>query len=100
MPDKPTRLQKRFSDVLEGQLGKDFIIINPHSFEHTRMGFTLKEDHYPAKLVALGDDFVVMVLRFEHGHGDEAQAEPTEQYIPLMQIKRISLMRSNRYIHL
>ena len=100
MSNAPTHLDKTFRDILESHLGKEFTIINPESYEETGIGHRLQADWYPAKLVAIGTDFVVLVLRFQHGGGKSATTEPVEQYIPIQKIKRLSLMKSERFLHL
>ena len=100
MIDAPTKLDKSFHAVLESMVGKEFTVINPESFEETGMGHSVKLDWYPAKIAAIGDDFVVLVLRFKHGSGKHASSEPVEQYIPLARIKRLSRLKGKRYIHL
>lgn len=96
----PTKLDKNFLAILESHVGQDFTIVNPQSYEETGLGHAIRPDWYKGKLVATGQDFIVLVLRFEHGGGKNATSEPTEQYVPLGQIKRISIMKSGRYLHL
>lgn len=96
----PTKLDKSFLAVLESHVGHEFTIVNPQSYEETGIGHAIRPDWYKGKLVATGPDFVVLVVRFEHTGGKNATAEPAEQYVPLSQIKRISILKSGRYLHL
>ena len=96
----PTKLERSFLTVLEGHVGHEFTVINPQSFEETGIGHAIREDWYTAKLVATGHDFVVLVLRFEHGSGKGSSSEPAEQYVPIRHIKRLSILKSGRYLHL
>lgn len=98
--DPPTKLDKSFLSVLESHVGHDFTVINPESYQETGLGHAIREDWYPAKLAATGHDFVVLVQRFEHGTGKNATSEPVEQYLPISRIKRISILRSGRYLHI
>jgi hypothetical protein len=97
-PDAPTKMDKSFMSILESHVGHDFMIVNPESYEETGLGHTIKSDWYPGKLVATGNDFIVIVVRFQHGKN--AADEHAEQYVPLSRVKRISILRSGRFLHL
>ena len=45
-------------------------------------------------------DYLIVITEFSHGAGKKAQKEPVKQYIPINRIKRISLMRTERLIHI
>ena len=100
MTEVTSQLHKSFRDLLTSHVGKEFTIVNPQSFEESGVGHHLVQNWYPSKLVAVGDDFIVLVLHFQHGAGKHATKEPMEQYVPIAHIKRISLMHSARYLHL
>ncbi|MEZ5966892.1 MAG: hypothetical protein R3F56_23835 [Planctomycetota bacterium] len=95
----PTKLDKSFLDVLDSHVGHEFTIVNPQSYEETGLGHAIRPDWYKGKLVATGPDFVVLVVRYEHT-GKDAVPEHAEQYVPLSQIKRISILKSGRFLHL
>ena len=97
----PTIHSGSFRDLLQEHLGKLFLIANPESFEETGLGGnTIQAGWYRAKLVGLGDDYLIVISEFSHGTGKHAQKEPVKQFIPIGHIKRISLMRSERLIHI
>ena len=54
---------------------------------------------YKAKITFVGEDYFELLTEFHHKRG-ETQKEPVKQYIPIDKIKRVSLMRSERLIHL
>lgn len=96
----PTKMDKSILSVLESHVGHEFTVINPESYEETGLGHALKADWYPAKLVATGADFIVLVLRFQHGSGKHKTEEHAEQYLPISRIKRVTFLKSGRYLHL
>jgi len=100
MTSAPTILEKQFRSVLESHLGKTFMVINPETFQETGVGHAIQHDWYRGKLVAIGDDFIVLVLQFQHGGGKNAKLEPVEQYVPLHHIKRVSILKHDRFLHL
>lgn len=99
-PFKPTITSGTFRDLLEEQLGKIFMIANPESHEETGFGHKIEAGWYKAKLLGLGADYLIVLTEFTHGSGKKAAKEPVKQYIPLHRIKRVSLMRTERLLHL
>ncbi len=95
----PTIKEGDFRALLEEHLGKLFLIANPESFEETGLGHKIQAGWYRAKLVGLGADYLIVITEFSHGTGKKAEKEPVKQFIPIAHIKRISLMRSERLIH-
>lgn len=90
---------RRFVEVLRAMAGKVITVVNPESYEDAPMGSRLTTGFYKAKLVAVGDDFITLATEFQHKKGEKAK-EPVRQFVPLDRIKRISVMRSDRIIHL
>ncbi len=89
-----------FRQILERHLGKEFMVVNPESFEDSAFGHQLHAAWYHAKLVALGIDFAVLVMEYQHGSGKSATKEPCEMYVPMAKIRRVSIMKSERILHI
>ena len=99
-PFEPTFASGDFRDMLKEHLGKIFMIANPESFEETGLGHKITAGWYKAKLLGLGDDYLIVLTEFTHGGGKNAVKEPVKQFIPISRIKRLSLMRTERLIHI
>ena len=89
----------QFADVLKSLIGQIVTMVNPESFEDAPMGSRLTTGFYRAKVLAVGGDFLTVATEFVHKKGEKAK-EPVKQFIPLHQVKRISLMKSDKLIHL
>ena len=96
---EPVHEDRSFSDVLKAHLGEVFLIANSESFEESGFGHQIAAGWYRARLAGLGHDFLIVHTEFAHGAGKHAVKEPVKQYIPLARVKRISLMRSERILH-
>jgi hypothetical protein len=88
-----------FSDVLKAMVGQVVTVVNPESFEDAPMGSRLTTGFYRAKLLAVGSDFISLATEFHHKKGDKAK-EPVKQFIPFTSIKRLSVMKSDKLIHI
>ncbi len=99
-PFTPTIEDKHFVDVLKDHLGKVFTIANSESFEKTGLGHEISASSYPARLVGVGRDYVIMMIEWKHGTGKKSTSEPLKQYIPISRIKRVGLMKSGRQLHI
>lgn len=99
-PFEPILEDLSFLEMLKGHLGKIFLIANPESFEEGGLGPQIQAGWYKAKLIGLGKDYLIVMTEFQHGAGKKATKEPVKQYIPVDRIKRVSLMRSERLIHI
>ena len=97
---EPVFEDRPFVDVLKDHLGKVFLIANPESFEESGLGHQIHAGWYKARLVGLGQNYLIVITEFTHGGGKHATKEPVKQYIPLDRIKRLSLMRTQRLLHL
>ena len=96
-PGAETFEDKTYVEILRSFVGKIVTIVNPESYEVAPMGFKLGEGFYRGKLTALGRDYVVMMTQIERKKG---QAEPVKQWIPISRVKRISVMKTDRILHL
>ncbi len=94
---EPVVEDKEFLDLIKALLGKTVTIVNPESYEHAPVGFTLKAGFYRAKVMGMGQDFLTLVTEMKKG---KANGEPVKQFLPLNQIKRISMMKMERVIHI
>ena len=93
----PTMEDRQFLDILRALVGKTITVVNPESYESAPVGYRLTTGFYRGKLTALGRDYLVMMTEFERKKGSP---EPVKQYIPIQQIKRISLMAKETVIHI
>lgn len=97
---KPAAIEENnFIDIIKGLNGKAVTIVNPESYEDAPVGHQIKAGFYRAKVVAVGNDYIVLVTEFKKA-GREAAKEPVKQYVPINQIKRISLMKAERILHI
>ena len=97
--EAPKVEDRDFHDVLKGLVGHMITVVNPESFEDAPVGQQLKTGFYKAKCVALGNDYLVLHTEFKKV-GKSAGTEPVKQFLPLKRIKRLSLMKSERLIHI
>ena len=93
----PTIEDKQFLDILRALIGKTVTVVNPESYESAPVGYKLTTGFYRAKVSALGRDYLVMVTEFER---KKTSNEPVKQFIPIDQIKRVSILQKERILHL
>lgn len=86
-------------EVLQKLVGKVVLIVNPESYRKTPIGFSIEKETYRAKIRALHEDCLEVRCEFvtDPRRGTK---EVTAQFIPVRQIKRISVGQSDRYIHI
>lgn len=96
---QPIIEDKSFRDLLQTLVGKVVTVVNPESYEDAPVGHQIRAGFYRAKPVGMGRDYLIVVTEYLH-KGKEASKEPVRQYIPIDKIKRISVMKSERLIHL
>ena len=97
-PAAPTEI-KSYRDVLKSMVGTVVTIANAESYEQVPLGFELTTGFYKGKVSAVAQDCVVLATEFER-RGKNKGREPVKQFIPISRIKRISLMKSERVLHL
>lgn len=97
-PAKPATLNT-FSSVLKALVGKVVTVANPESYEDAPIGHRIHAGFYNAKVVEVRDDFIILATQFHHARGDLGD-EPVSQYIPLGRIKRVSVMKSEKILHI
>lgn len=85
-----------FREVLEQWVGQEVTVINPESFKSTQLGKGLGFQTYPAKVDAVGDDFVKLAFSSVKGESQTA----VEQIVPFFRIKRLSLWGEEKLIHI
>ena len=95
----PAAQPKDFRGVLESLVGKVVTMVNPESFEDAPVGHRLTTGFYRSKVVAVSDDYMTVATEFVRRRGEQGK-EPVKQFIPIHSIKRISLMKGDRLIHL
>jgi hypothetical protein len=89
-----------FLDFLRRHVGEKLTVVTPEHFEDSGHGHQLRPAFYEATLKAVHDDYVVLFLYHSHGTGTHATKEPAEQCVPISRLKRVTLMRSERILHL
>jgi hypothetical protein len=88
-----------FHDVLKSLVGHVVTIANPESYEIAMGGVQkITTGFYKAKVLTVNDDYVAWISEFTAGKG--AKKEPVKTFIPLAWVKRVSLLKSERLIHL
>ena len=100
-PTPPPQAAPSFGDfqsVLKSLVGKVVTIVNPESFEDAPVGNRLTTGFYRAKVIGVQADYVAVATEYVHKRG--GSKEPVKQFIPLTQVKRVSLMKSDRIIHI
>jgi len=91
---------KSFQDVLRALVGKIVTTVNPESYEHAPVGFQIRSGFYRAKVVGLGKDYLILMTEFPTNPREKESGAPVKQYIPLGNIKRISIMKGEVLVHL
>ncbi len=86
-------------DVLEKLVGKVVLVVNPESYRKTPIGFSIEKETYRAKVKALHDDCIEVRCEFVTD-ARKGTKEVTAQYIPIAQVKRLSVGQTDRYIHI
>jgi hypothetical protein len=95
---EPVVEDKEYLEIIKSLLGKTVTVVNPESYEHAPVGFTLKAGFYRAKVTGMGKDFITVVTEMKKAKADSG--DPVKQFIPLCHIKRISVMKLERLIHI
>ncbi len=88
-----------FTDVLLALIGSVVTVANSESYEDAPVGHRLGAGFYKAKVIEMKGDYIILGTQFRHssGHGDD---EPVKQFVPLNRVKRVSVMKSEKIIHL
>jgi hypothetical protein len=95
----PEMDSKCFRDILKTLVGNVITVVNPESYEEMPVGHQIKPGFYRAKVLTLGEDFIAVVSEHQHA-GKNAKKEPVKQFVPIREIKRLSILKSERLIHL
>ena len=85
--------------ILEKLVGKVVLIVNPESYRKTPIGFSIEKETYRAKVKAIHEDCVEVRCEFITDPR-KGTKEVTAQFIPMNQVKRISVSQSDRYLHI
>ncbi len=100
-PSAPVVEDRTFGELLGSLVGKTVTIVNPESYEDAPVGHQIRVGFSKAKPIAIGKDYVVLVTEFVHkGKDANKDREPVKQYLPIHRIKRISILKSERLIHI
>jgi hypothetical protein len=88
-----------FPDILRALVGSVVTVANSESYEDAPVGHRLGAGFYKAKVMELKGDHLILGTQFRHssGHGND---EPVKQFVPLSRIKRVSVMKSEKILHI
>jgi hypothetical protein len=88
-----------FSDILMALVGHVVTVANSESYEDAPVGHRLGAGFYKAKVIEMKGDHLILGTQFRHssGHGED---EPVKQFVPLTRIKRVSVMKSEKILHI
>ena len=96
---QPQAAREYFRDALQAVTGKVVTMVNPESLEEAPTGYQLTRGFYRAKVLAVGKDYVTVVVEFVHRRKEQTK-ETVKQYIPLARIKRMSVSKSEIFLHI
>jgi hypothetical protein len=97
-PEAPAVENRAFTDILKSLLGHTVTVVNPESYEHAPVGHQIKPGFYRAKLVSMGTDYIALMTE-DKKPGKDVK-EPVKQFMPITRIKRVSVMKSGKLIHI
>ena len=86
-------------DVLRSLVGQVVKVINPQSYIPTITGYKISSEVYKAKVVSL-ENGTVKILTEVMSDPHKNIKEKALQYIPVDQIKRVTISKSDRLISL
>ena len=88
-----------FQSILTALVGKVVTVANSESYEDATIGHRLGAGFYDAKVLEIREDFIILATEFHHarGHGGD---EPVKQFIPIGRVKRVSVMKSEKILHI
>ena len=95
----PVVEDRSFVDLLKSLIGKPVTLVIPESYEDAPVGHQIRAGFNRAKPVAVGHDYLVCLTEFLR-KGKKEDKEAVKQYIPISAIKRISVLKDDRLIHL
>ena len=97
-PSQSGTLQS-FLAVLNALVGKMVTVANSESYEDATIGHRLGAGFYDARVLEVRNDFIIIATEFHHvrGHGNN---EPVKQFIPVSRVKRVSVMKSEKILHI
>lgn len=90
---------RSFHELLRSLTGQIVTIVNPESYEDAPVGHQIRTGFYRAKPIGLGEDYLILATEMVR-KGPVSGKEPVRQFIPLSRIKRISILKNEKLIHL
>ena len=96
--EQPAATNRTFADILNSLVGHTVTIVNPESYEKSHVGHQIKPGFYRAKLTEIGSDYIALITEDKKPGKDKG--DPVKQFMPIARIKRISMMKSERVIHI
>lgn len=86
-------------DILKTLIGQVVTVINPQSYIPTITGYTIDSEVYQAKLVSM-ENGTVKILTEILSNPHKKVREKALQFIPVDQVKRVTISKSDRLISL
>ena len=88
-----------FAEILKSLVGKTVTMANPESLEEAPVGQQLTTGIYRARILGVQKDYISAATEYKR-RGREQIREPVKQFIPLANIKRITIMKAEAIIHI
>ena len=90
---------RTFREILKAMVGHVVTVVNPESYEAAPLGYQIKAACYKAKVTGITDDYLILLGEFTPA-GKGAKKEPVKSFVPLAMVKRVSIMKTDRLIHI
>jgi hypothetical protein len=85
-----------FLAILNSWKGTEVTVVNPQSFRRGAITNAIDLETFPAKLMQVGEDYVEVLYEAKK----KGEMAPVTQFIPLTQIRRLSVWGSENLIHI
>ena len=89
---------RSFHDILAALVGQVVTVVTSESFEDAAVGRQLRSNDFRARVSGIGSDHLILVTEFQR-RGKDSTKEPVKQFVPLARIKRLSVMKNERILH-
>lgn len=90
---------KTMDDILTALIGQIIMVINPQSYVRTLTGYEVDVETYNAKVISYeGNTLKILTEYMRDPH--KKSKEKVYQFIPLQQIRRVTVSKTERFITL
>jgi hypothetical protein len=90
---------KSFDEILQGMIGQIVTVINPQCYTPTLAGYRINSEAYKAKILACDNGILRLMIDYLNNPHKNTH-ERACQYIPVEQIKRVMISKSERLVNL